>query len=231
MLITPRTAITGHVINTTFSITLNKGQTYSARDMNSTGTSSLAGSIISANKDVAVTIFEGALSNGLCNNAAGDQITNANVIGTDYIIHKGTSGNDKVYILATQNATNVSIYNSGTTSTLINWSESYEYTLTEDINYIKTTKPVYVLHMSGYGCESSLAQVPNLFCAGTYSTAFTRSSADSLGLILYTRAGFENQFTLNGNPGLITAGQFSTVPGTSGNFKVAKFTFLLSMFL
>lgn len=225
VLITPRTAITGHVINTTFSITLNKGQTYSARDMNPTGGSSLAGSIISSNKDVAVTIFDGALSNGLCNNAAGDQITNADLIGTDYIIHKGTSGNDKVYILATQNATSVSIYNSGTTSTLINWSESYEYTLTENINYIKTTKPVYVLHMSGYGCESSLAQVPNLFCAGTYSTAFTRSSSDSLGLILYTRTGFENQFTLNGNPGLITAGQFSTVPGTSGNFKVAKIHF------
>ena len=32
----------------------------------------------------------------------------------------------------------------------------------------------------------------------TYSTAFTRTSGDSLGLILYTRTGFESQFTING---------------------------------
>jgi hypothetical protein len=35
--------------------------------------------------------------------------------------------------------------------------------------------------------------------SGTYNTSFTRSSSDSLGVILYTRTGFENQFSLNGN--------------------------------
>lgn len=225
VLITPRTAITGHAQNVTFSITLNKGQTYSARDMNATGASSLAGSIISSNKAIAVTVFDGALSNGACSDAIGDQITHTGVIGKDHIIQKGTSTNDRVYILATQNGTNISVYNSTTTSTLINWSETYEYILTEDVNYIKSDKPVYVLHVSGYGCDLSAAQVPNLFCAGTYTTAFTRTSSDSLGLILYTRTGFENQFTLNGSAALIPPAAFATVPGTLGEFKVARLHF------
>lgn len=225
VLITPRTAITGHAQNVTFSITLNKGETYSARDMNTTAGSSLAGSIISSNKPVAVTTFDGSLVNSTCNNMLGDQITNADVIGTDYIIRKGTASTDRVYILATQNGTNISIYNSGTTAATINWSETYEYALTEDVNYIKTNKPVYVLHVTGYGCELSGAQVPNLFCAGTYSTAFTRTNSDSLGVTLFTRTGFENQFTLNGSAALIPPASFTTVPGTSGNFKVATIYF------
>ncbi len=225
VLITPRTAIVGHAANVTYSITLNEGQTYSARDMSVSAATSLAGSIISSNNPIAITVFDGSLSNGACSDAAGDQITHAGVIGTDHIIHKGTGSTDRVYVLATQNGTSVTLYNSTTTSTLINWSETYEIALTENVNYIKTTKPVYVMHVSGYGCDLSAAQVPNVFCAGTYSTSFTRSSSDSLGLVLYTRTGFENQFTLNGNPSLISPAAFATVPGTSGEFKVAYIHF------
>jgi len=225
VLITPRTAIVGHAANVTYSITLNIGQTYSARDMNVSAVTSLAGSIVSSNKPIAITVFDGSLSNGACSDAIGDQITHAGIIGTDHIIHKGTGSTDRVYVLATQNGTNVTLYNSTTTSTLINWSETYQIALTENVNYIKTNKPVYVMHVSGYGCDLSAAQVPNLFCAGTYTTSFTRSSSDSLGLVLYTRTGFENQFTLNGNPSLIPPAAFATVPGTLGEFKVAYIHF------
>lgn len=221
VLITPRTAITGHAQDVTFSVVLNEGETYSARDMNTSGASSLAGSIVSSDKPIAVTLFSGALSNGSCNNATGDQITSADHAGKDFIIHKGTSNTDRVYILATQNGTSISVTNTGTASTLINWGETYEIAITDTFNYIQASKPVYVWHVSGYDCELSSAQVPNLFCAGTYSTAFTRTSSDSLGLILYTRTGFESQFTLNGSAALIPPSAFSDVPGTSGEFKVA----------
>lgn len=221
VLITPRTGITGHVQDVTFSVVLNEGETYSARDMNVTGASTLAGSIVSSNKPIALTLFSGSLSNSTCNSTVGDQITNSNFAGKDFIVHKGTSTNDRVFILATQNGTSINVTNTGTASTLINWGETYEIALTDTFNYIQASKPVYVWHVSGYGCELSGAQVPNLFCAGTYSTAFTRTTSDSLGLILYTRSGFENQFTLNGSPALIPASAFSDVPGTSGAFKVA----------
>jgi gliding motility-associated-like protein len=221
VLITPRTAITGHVQNVTFSVLLNEGETYSARDMNASAATSLAGSIVAADKPVAVTLHSGALSQSGCFSTVGDQITSTEYAGTDFVIHKGTGSNDRIYILATQNGTSITINNSTVTTGLISWGETFEYALTDTFNYIETNKPIYLWHVSGYGCELSGAQVPNLFCAGTYSTAFTRSSSDSLGLILYTRSGFENQFTLNGNGALIDPNDFTDVPGTGGEFKVA----------
>lgn len=221
VLITPKTAVTGHVANVTYSITLDEGETYSARDVSSTAATSLSGSIVSSNKPIAITVFSGALSNGGCTSTVGDQITPTDYLGTDHIIHKGTASGERIYILATENATTIDITNSGTTSTLINWGETYSYALTDNINYIETSKPVYVWHLSGSGCSLAGAQVPSLFCAGKYEQTFTRTNTDSLGLILYTRSGFEDNFELNGNASLITAADFSVVPGTGGEFVVA----------
>jgi hypothetical protein len=184
VLITPRANVVGGTANVSFSKVLNQGQTYSARDIDGLASTSLAGSIVSANKPIAVTVHEGGLSNAGCLSTLGDQITSSEFAGTDFIIRRATATNERVYILATQNGTNISVSNSTTTTSLINWSETFQYVLTEDVNYIKTNKPVYVLHVSGNGCNLSLAQVPNVFCAGTYNTAFTRSSSDSLGVIL-----------------------------------------------
>lgn len=221
VLITPRTSVIGHVQGTTYSIVLNEGETYSARDMNITASSSLSGSIISSDKPIALTVFNGALSNAGCTSAVGDQITPEDYTGRRHIVHAGTGGSDRILVLATQNGTAVTIENSTTTSTVISWGETLEISTSDALNYITTNKPVYVWHTSGYGCELSGAQVPSLYCAGKYNTAFTRTSSDSIGLILYTRTGFENQFTLNGSPALIPAGAFSPVPGTSGNYQAA----------
>ncbi len=225
ILITPRTAIIGHAQDVTFSITLNEGQTYSARDLNVSAATSLAGSIVSANKPIAITIFEGALVNGGCVDAIGDQITNSTYLGKNHIIHKGTGTTDRIYILATQNSTALTITNSGTTNSLINWGETFELAINDDITYVSSSKPIYVMHVSGFGCELSSAQVPNVYCAGKYESAFSRSNTDSLGVILYTRTGFENQFTLNGNASLIPAIAFNNVPGTVGELKVARIFF------
>lgn len=221
VLITPRTAITGHVANVTYSVNLDAGETYSARDVNVTAATSLAGSIVSADKPIAITLFSGAMSNGGCTSTMGDQITPTDYLGTDYIIRKGTASGERVYIMATENATTVTVHNSGTTSTLINWGETYTYDVTENENYIETNKPVYVWHVSGFGCSLAGAQVPSLFCAGKYEQTFVRTKTDSLGLIIYTRTGFEDSFELNGNPSLITPADFSVVPGTGGEFMVA----------
>ena len=225
VLVTPRTAIVGHVQDVTFTVMLNTGETYSARDLNTTAASTLTGSIVSSDKPIALTIFNGALSNAGCASTMGDQITSEEFAGNNFIIHKGTSSNDRVYVMATQNGTSLNITNSGTTSTLINWGETYELELTDDINYISASKPVYVWHASGYGCELSGAQVPHINCAGTYSTGFTRTSSDSLALMVYTRTGFEGQFALNGNTSLIPASAFNVVPGTSGEYQVAQIHF------
>lgn len=225
VLITPRTAITGHAANATFSIVLNAGQTYSARDVNVTAASSLAGSIVSANKPVAITLFDGQLVQSSCSDMIGDQLVPTPSIGTDYAIYKGTSSFDRIYVLATQNASSVEVTGSSTSTTLINSSETLEIPMTDQLMYIKSSKPVYVYHVSGFGCELSAAVVPSLNCKGNNSLAFSRSGSDSLGVILITRSGFEGNFLLNGSSGLITPAMFQTVPGSGGQYKAARIFF------
>jgi hypothetical protein len=193
--------------------------------VNVSAVSSLAGSIVSANKPIAVTLFDGQLVQSTCSDMIGDQLIPTPSIGTDYAIYKGTSANDRIYVLGTQNASVIDVTGLSTNTTLINSSETLEIPMTDEILYIKASKPVYVYHVSGFGCELSAAVVPSLNCKGNNSVEFSRSSADSLGIVLVTRTGFEGDFLLNGNAGLITAGMFQTVPGTSGLYKAARIFF------
>lgn len=222
ILVTPRTAATGHPANSTFSIVLNEGQTYSVRDINQSASTSLSGSIVASNKPVAVTIFEDGLSNGACSDAIGEQLTNINRLGTDHVVRKGTGSSDYIYVLGIQNGTNLTINTSTTSTATISWGEAYEIPLTEDVAYIKSNNPVYVYHISSMGCELSSSQVPNVFCSGDYEVATRRNSAESFGVVLYTRTGYEGLFTVNGTGGIINSGDFLDVPGSSGTLKVAQ---------
>lgn len=199
VLITPRTAIVGHAINATFSVTLNAGQTYSARDVNVSATSSLAGSIVSSNKPVAITIFDGSLSQGACNDLIGDQLVPTSQVGTDYAVYRGTTMLDKVFIMATENGTSVEITGAAANTFVLSSGETHILNLTEELVSIKSTKPVYVYHVSAFNCELSSSLVPSLNCKGNNIVNFSRTSSDSLGLILVTRAGFEGDFYLNGS--------------------------------
>ncbi|MBD3637093.1 MAG: gliding motility-associated C-terminal domain-containing protein [Crocinitomicaceae bacterium] len=219
--VTPKTDIVGHSVGTTYNVVLNEGETYSARDVNLSASTSLAGSIISSDKPVAVTVFSGALMNAGCTSSMGDQITPTEFLGTDFIIHRGTSTDDRIYILGTQNNTNITIENMTTTNSLISWSETYEYDLNDTYNYVHTSKPVYLWHASGFGCNLSGAQVPNVYCAGKYEQSFTRATSDSLGVLVYIRTGYEDQFLVNGSSTMIQAADFTLVPGTGGEFSVA----------
>ncbi|MBS1636558.1 MAG: gliding motility-associated C-terminal domain-containing protein [Bacteroidetes bacterium] len=223
VLITPKTNIIGHSAGITYSVSLQRGQTYSCQDTAYTASTSLGGSIISSDKPVAVTMHSSGLSQGGCLSSVGDQITTTDYIGTDYIINRGAGILEKIFVLSTQNNTSITV-NDGVSnlSQVINWGETYTYTPTQAITYIKTNKPVYVLHVSSYGCRLSGAQVPAFFCSGTYTTAFTRASSDSFAVNISTRTGFEGSFLLNGSSSLVPASAFTVVPGSSGSMKSAR---------
>lgn len=218
VLITPRANITGHSMNSTFSVVLNEGETYSARETDLVSTTSLAGSIVSSDKNVSVTVFEGAVTNNGCTSTISDQITSVNYLGRNFILPKTTGQNEIAYVLAIQNNTQITVTNSSVSSTVINFGETFTLPVSDAINYISSNKPIYLLKVGGNGCNLSETQMAHIFCAGKYDQAFTRTSGDSLGLMVYTRAGFEDDFTINGNATLLTATDFSPVPGTSNNF-------------
>lgn len=227
LLITPRAACVGRAKNVTFAVSLNQGETFSVKDSKSVNPSELAGSIVSADKPISVTLSGAIRTTTSCPSYFADQITTSDNIGKDYVIIPGEATSDMTYILAPVNGTSLTISNSTTTiNWLINSGETYSIS-TPSLTYIKTDKPVYVMHVSGYGCKLSGAQVTPAYCAGSYTANFTRLSSDSLNLNLYTRSGFQNSFTLtsNGVPIPISGTSFTTVPGTAGDLVAARLYF------
>ena len=146
--ITPANNIVGYPANTTFTINLNKGQTYSATARSQLANLHLGGSHITSNKPIAVTIKDDSISGarwGGCVDLAGDQIVPVNKIGTEYIVMKGflNYNIEKVFILAVNDNTELFIDGSLTPSATINLKETYSCDITQNVTYFKTSKPVY----------------------------------------------------------------------------------------
>ena len=222
--ITPSAAITGHSANTPFTINLDRGQTYSARATSQSGSAHLGGSSVTSNKPVAITISDDAAYNssyGSCEDLLGDQIVPMSVIGDEYIIAKGymesSSGSsvaDKVYITAAHNNTDIYLGGAGVPTTTLNKGNSYEVSLSGNELHIFASKDVYVLHVSGVGCEAAMAIVPTIVCSGSEEISFVRSMDQDFHLLLFVPAGGQGSFKINNDKKMVSASSFKSVPST-----------------
>jgi gliding motility-associated-like protein len=221
--ITPTQDIVGHLADIPFSVVLNRGQTYSAtgvyRDMNH----HLQGSYITASKPIAVTLKDDLVfGDGTCADLIGDQTIPTSVIGNQYIISKGyLIPQDRVFVLAVQD--NTAIYRDGSAipSVILNQGQSWTFNLSESSTLVSGDKKFYVYHLTGTGCELGSAIMPKLGCTGSKKVSIVRSSDDIFGVMLVTKNGDQNSFTLNGNSTAIQATSFSAVPGTGGAYMAA----------
>ncbi len=227
--ITPSQNIVGHGAGITFSVTLNKGQTYSATAIGASDVQHLMGSTVTATKPIAITIKDDSIGGGGyagCLDLAGDQIVPLALVGTKYISLPGYLNNpnsqptDHVFILATSDNTIVTI--NGAVVATLNKGQTYRQGSYNEVFYIETTKPVYVLHLSGFGCEVGHALLPQLDCSGSRTVGFTRSVTSPLYVNILVQSGGEGDFTFNGNTSVITAVQFTTVPFSNGAWKYAR---------
>lgn len=227
--IIPSADIEGHSAGVPFTIALNRGQTYSAVATSNLAVNHLMGSIVTSNKPIAVTIKDDTITRGgsaTCSDFAGDQIVPTTLIGTKYISLPGYLNNpssdpsDVVFILATQNNTTVTV--NGTQVATLNAGETHRQNSFDNVFYIETSKPVYALHLSGFGCEVGQALLPQLDCSGSRTVGFTRSVNSPIFVNILVPNGGENNFTFNGNTTTIQGGQFLTVPNTNGQWKYAR---------
>ncbi len=224
--ITPTKNIIGHAANVPFNITLNKGQTYAAIATSQLASQHLQGSYVNATKPISITLSDDLLYGppygGICSDLAGDQTVPTSVVGTEYIAFQSSlnSPYDKVYITATQNATSVT--QDGVLITSLNAGQSIELTVSNSVTYIKTSAPAYAYQLSGYGCEAGSAVLPKINCTGSSSVSVARSTNETFTATLLIKNGSQNNFLVNGVPGIITAGQFNVVPGTGGIYYYAK---------
>lgn len=232
--ITPRCPIIGHPAGVTFSVTLNMGEVYTAQNVtqveNVVG-SNLSGSIVSSDKPVTVTVSDDSVNpsgGGGCYDLMGDQIVPVDVIGKEYIINKGflnAGSNESMFIVAKDNFTTVSINDGTVTTVLLNQGDTKAYSITQGLTHVQADKPVYVIHMSGYGCELGEAIIPPLNCSGSDQVSFTRTNSQSFLLNILCKSTATGSFVLNGSSTLVPASAFTVVPGTGGVWSGAQISF------
>lgn len=233
--IIPKHDIVGHAAGDTFSIVLNKGQTYVARAVTQQQGLHLGGSLVMADKPVAITIKDDSMASasiyGSCADLGGDQITPVNYLGKRYITVPGelNGPNDAVFIYAVKDGTQVSI--NGVDQGTIDRTEFLsEFSGGEPI-LVETSHPAYVLHMSGFGCEVGLDQMPPIDpCNGSRILSVNRSSDQAFFLNILVYNGLEGDFTFNGRQDIIESGDFTVVPGTSSNWLYANIAVALADF-
>jgi gliding motility-associated-like protein len=223
--ITPSNNIVGHIAGTPFAITLNQGQTYSATAASGLAAQHLQGSRVTTDKPIAITIKDDLLLGapfGGCSDLGGDQIVPIGLLGTEYVAMKGflNAPGDQLFVTAIQNGTTIS--QDGVAVTTINAGQTYRLGIAGSATYIQTSAPVYVLQLSGFGCEIGIDIIPPIICTGSFDVSFTRSTSEDMFINVMVRNGGQNGFLVNGSNAVITGGAFTAVPGTGGQWLSAQ---------
>jgi len=225
--IKPNCAVIGHPADATYSVFLPfAGNVYTCENAvltTSNPGSSLSGSIVSSDKPVSVTINDDSVitGGGGCFDLQGDQIVPTDVIGNEYIVNIGflfAGSDESIFIIPAENFTTITVTDAGGAVTqLLNQGETWQYSITDPLTHIISDKPVYLVHMSGYGCETGLAILPPLNCAGSDEVSFSRNNDQQFLLNLLCASGDQAGFTLTGpGTGTINPALFNPVPGTGG---------------
>lgn len=202
-----------------YTVFLDRGQTYSGSvgkfDISLLPNQNPSGTVIVSNKDIAVSIKDDSVNPtgyGGCRDVMGDQLVPTDILGLEYIAQKGfLNDDDQVYVLAIEN--NTLVYIDNVYQTTLFGGEMFNYSMSEDVIFINSTKPTYVIQNTGFGCEVGMAILPPLNCAGSESVSFMRSTTEQFGLNILVKAGNEGNFELNGDPNVIVAADFTAVPG------------------
>lgn len=224
--ITPTVAIVGHAKDVPYTITLNKGETYSGRALDQRTVSHPIGTKIESNKPVAVTIKDDSILNGgkdvnlkdglLVNGAVafpawdliGDQIIPTNIIGMEYALTFGIG-----FVMAVEDSTKVT-WSGSNDSALLDAGDIFPVFdgIGNDLPAIITaTKPVYVLQVGGIGYELGGAILPPLKCTGSKKIAITQSEDQALFLMITVAKGGEGDFIVDENTSVIKSSDFVEV--------------------
>ncbi|MEN9701777.1 MAG: hypothetical protein RIR55_1103 [Bacteroidota bacterium] len=216
----------GHAAGT-FTIVLNKGQTYAVIGGSSSAVLHLGGSEIKSNKPICVTIYDDSIYVGGSLDLAGDQIVPVFNTGSEFIVVRGAfspasfTNTDFYFIWATVDGTNIYLNGSTIPVATINKGQSYKGLLTDNSVYITTSNPSYVLQFTGVGTEVTETSLPSIKCTGSSTVSFVRSTNETFSLNLICKADDVDNFTLNGVAGIITSNLFFDVPGATG-WKAAR---------
>ncbi|MCP4522198.1 MAG: gliding motility-associated C-terminal domain-containing protein [Cytophagales bacterium] len=221
-----------HIQSGSKKITLNRGQTYSFRAFGQKTTDHWYGARIVADKFIAVTMKDDAVTNKENSSALdliGDQLVPVDVVGRQYILGGGTA-----YIVTTKEFTKVKI---GIFSEILFDAGDYRaITLPETPILIEADQPICILHVvSNEGQYGGAIAPPIDECTGVKEVNFahpeylgllspdTTITVASNGLMIKTtiliKKGGEDEFLLNGEKNsILDQSVFQEVSGSNGEW-------------
>jgi len=222
--ITPKTNLMGHAAGVPFTITLQKGETYTCSAASNLASERPGGSIVTANKPICISTKDDSLfyTGQGCADTAGDQLIPDEIAGQEFVVIKGYFNSpDFYYVFAIENNTVVKI--NGVTVTTLRAGDYYIATLSENSCFVNSDKPVHIFHITGFGCELGGAIIPSIKCTGSKSISVTRASTTgSFYLNVLAPKNSINDFKLNGSNTGIDASLFSSVTGSNDEWMFAR---------
>lgn len=221
--ITPKNDLWGHVAGVPFSILLNRGETYTCQAATNTPVQRPGGTLVISSKPISISTKDDSiayLTQG-CRDTAGDQLIPDCNAGTSFVITKGQlNGPDYYFVFAINDNTIVSV-NGAVVSTL-GAGDYYMGILPDPSCSVQSSSPVQVFHITGFGCELGGAVVPSVDNEGSSFVGVTRATTSPFYINVITASPNIGGFMVNGSATIVQATDFSTVPGTSGNWMVAR---------
>ncbi len=203
--------VEGHAKGSTFSVSLNKGQTYCLQSRSRSASRHLGGTHIISNRPIAVTISDDSIMEpgGGCWDLIGDQLIPVTLIGNEYIAINTLYGmgisnsTQKVYIVSTSDNTFIEI--DGNPKGPFNRGEMTSFDISSNAIHILANHPIYAYQVSGLphkgtnppkGNELGSALLPHIACTGSRKVSFTRTLNERFFIQLLVQGKNRNSFIM-----------------------------------
>ncbi len=231
--IVPSKPLIGHPASDTFSIVLNRGQTWEGRAISGDSTLHPGGTFVFSDKPIAITVTEDLLFYPLSDHSidiTGDQLIPRERCGKLYYPSVGNAhlpAGNRVFVYAFENNTNIDT--SGLFAATINRGSVFEYFLNEAdgstraAGFLEADKPILVYGVGGeansWSAQFSANVVPPAECSGSKKVVITNSQCSNnsvVGLTVISKTENQGFFTISGLPPLTIGSTLYPIPGTGG---------------
>ena len=214
--ITPSRACVGHAAGQSFTITLNRGESYAIRAKAMTALGHLFNTRIRSTKPIAVNYTDDSVE-GPGVDLIGDQLVPIELAGEKYIAVRYAGKVEEVYFFpTTEDSTH--IYANGTLVDYIPGNADVtragkaKFTLPMGATYITADHPIIVLQITSNGTEPGSAILPPIECTGSDEIAYKYTQSSGASLSIVTKTEYIDGFTVNGQAYLMPQEYFTPVP-------------------
>jgi len=197
-------------------VSLNRGESFSARSYGFKAEDHLGGSRVISNKPIAVISKDDSVLIGSSFDLIGDQIVPITRTGRQYIVMKASINGEKfgddnadeyAFVIPTENGTTISV--NGSVFGTFDAGENVAIPISETSTIIESSgNDFYCFHIAGFKGEFAGAVLPPTDeCSGTMRAGFSYSYGtfdndpgknQSLYIMLMVEKGAENAFSLDG---------------------------------